>query len=142
MKSFLQKAKTQLKGDTGNQQNQQPFHATHQGISDPTALDILRYRYHHGTNLGSLYVIERWLQPSRFPEGAEGSSELAAVKAWVDREGIAGAKQKFEEHWATIVSDKAIGWLANVAKCTTIRLPIECARSRWIRTRILCHAPA
>ena len=137
MKGFLQKAKAELKGlsrdsDTDNQghpstpqwQNQQPLHATNQGTSDPTTLDILRYRYHHGTNLGSVYVIERWLQPSRFPEGAEGSSELAALQAWVDREGIAGAKQKFEEHWATIVSEKAIRWLANVAKCTTVRLPI------------------
>ncbi|PZC88792.1 glucan 1,3-beta-glucosidase [Pyrenophora tritici-repentis] len=99
-------------------------HGHQQGISDPTTLDILRYRYHHGTNLGSVYVIERWLQSSRFPEGAEGSSELAAVRAWVDKIGIAGTKQKFEHHWANIVTDNAIGWLKNVAKCTTIRLPI------------------
>jgi aryl-phospho-beta-D-glucosidase BglC (GH1 family) len=142
MKGFLQKAKAEIKGlsqrdsDTGNPgqpgnpqwQRQQPLppaqQGQHQSIGDPTALDIIRYRYHHGTNLGSVYVIERWLQPSRFPEGAEGSSELAAVEAWVGRIGIDGAKQKFEEHWATIVSDKAIGWLANVAKCTTVRLPI------------------
>jgi hypothetical protein len=142
MKGFLHKAKAELKGlsqrdnETGNPghpgnpqwQNQQPFPPNHQGqyqsIGDPTALDILRYRYHHGTNLGSVYVIERWLQPSRFPEGAEGSSELAAVQAWVAKVGIDGTRQKFEEHWATIVSDEAIGWLANVAKCTTVRLPI------------------
>jgi aryl-phospho-beta-D-glucosidase BglC (GH1 family) len=142
MKGFLKKAKAELKdhsqrnhktGDSGQSGNpqwqpQQPFapslQGQHQGIGDLTALDILRYRYHHGTNLGSVYVIERWLQPSRFPEGAAGSSELAAVQTWVDREGIAGAKQKFEEHWSTIVADEAIGWLANVAKCTTVRLPI------------------
>ncbi|USP78533.1 glycoside hydrolase family 5 protein [Curvularia clavata] len=143
MRGFLQKAKSEFKNLT--QQNADPGHpqSQHQsplspahhhnahgsgcqqrGISDPTFLDILRYRYHHGTNLGSVYVIERWLQHSRFPEGAEGSSELAAVKAWVDRIGIDETKKKFEEHWANIVSENAIGWLANVAKCTTVRLPI------------------
>lgn len=71
-----------------------------------------------------MYVVERWLQPSRFPEGAEGSSELAAVKAWVDREGIDRARQRFEQDWSSIVTDAAIGWLVNEAKCTTIRLPI------------------
>ncbi|KAI4700314.1 hypothetical protein J4E81_004352 [Alternaria sp. BMP 2799] len=142
MKGFLQKAKAELKGFTqrdepcnskfdgaAEAQHQHHFPPTHQqgqqhGISDPTTLDILRYRYHHGTNLGSVYVIERWLQGSRFPDGSEGSSELAAVQAWVDKIGIAETKQKFEEHWANIVTDNAIGWLANVAKCTTVRLPI------------------
>jgi aryl-phospho-beta-D-glucosidase BglC (GH1 family) len=143
MKGFLQKAKAEFKNRTQNDaesgspqhQHQRPFppaqhHDGHgsscqqQGIADPTPLDILRYRYHHGTNLGSVYVIERWLQNSRFPEGAEGSSELAAVTAWVDRIGIDETKKKFEEHWANIVTENAIGWLANVAKCTTVRLPI------------------
>ncbi|KAF1360906.1 glycoside hydrolase [Lizonia empirigonia] len=149
MKGFLQKAKAEWKdfsqrdsqsGAAGPPQFQQPqqHHQHHApsshcpttgqqnngGITEPTALDILRYRYHHGTNLGSVYVIERWLQPSRFPEGAEGSSELAAAKAWVDKEGIDCVKQKFEQHWSSIITDAAIGWLVNEAKCTTIRLPI------------------
>lgn len=136
MKGFLQKAKAEWKdfsqrdsrpGPDQHQQFGSPSQCPStgpQGISEPTPLDILRYRYHHGTNLGSVYVIERWLQPSRFPADAEGSSEFAAVKAWVDKEGIDGAKQKFEEHWSSIVTDEAIGWLVNEAKCTTIRLPI------------------
>lgn len=142
MKGFLQKAKTEWKNhsqrgsqhEAAGSQHHQPHassshcppaeHQNQSGINGPTALDILRYRYHHGTNLGSVYVVERWLQPSRFPEGAEGSSELAAVKAWVDREGIDCARQKFEQHWSSIVTDEAIGWLVNEAKCTTIRLPI------------------
>lgn len=143
MKGFLQKAKAEWKDrlqreeSDQQQQHQQdhqphsspghcppPAHQNHGGINEPTALDILRYRYHHGTNLGSVYVVERWLQPSRFPEGAEGSSELAAVKAWVEKEGIECARDKFEQHWASIVTDAAIGWLVNEAKCTTVRLPI------------------
>ncbi|XP_014554273.1 glycoside hydrolase family 5 protein [Bipolaris victoriae FI3] len=143
MRGFLQKAKSEFKNLTQNDAESSSSHYQHQtqcppaqhfngngagnhkqGITDPTSLDILRYRYHHGTNLGSVYVIERWLQHSRFPEGAEGSSELAAVKAWVERIGIDETRKKFEEHWANVVSENAIGWLANVAKCTTVRLPI------------------
>lgn len=150
MRGFLHKAKEELKGVTqrdgnslpggqpGNispqpQQHQFPgqlynhhgqWHHQDHTIREPTPLDILRYRYHHGTNLGSVYVIERWLVPSSFPEGAEGSSELAAVKAWVDQIGIEATKQKFEERWANAVSDEALGWLVNKAKATTVRLPI------------------
>lgn len=143
MKGFLQKAKAEWK-DFSQRDSQSAPVQHHQrdhpqgppdhgppmerhnqsGINEPTSLDILRYRYHHGTNLGSVYVVERWLQPSRFPEGAEGSSELALVKAWVDREGVDCARQKFEHHWSSIVTDAAIGWLVNEAKCTTVRLPI------------------
>ena len=43
--------------------------------------DILRYRYHHGTNLGSIYVLEKWLHGSMFDNEAAGDSELDAVTA-------------------------------------------------------------
>ncbi|KAH7402349.1 glycoside hydrolase superfamily [Phaeosphaeria sp. MPI-PUGE-AT-0046c] len=128
MKGFFQKAKAELQSITGDTQAGSPgSHAARQEsnqIQDPTPLDILRYRYHHGTNLGSVYVIERWLTPSRFPDGAEGSSELAAVKAWVNQIGITATQRKFEDYWASVLSDNDIRWLAEKAKCTTIRLPI------------------
>ncbi|KAF1935698.1 glycoside hydrolase [Clathrospora elynae] len=141
MKGFISKAKAEIKGfsqrdaQTGKlasySGNSHPHHQQHplpshqnQSISEPTPLDILRYRYHHGTNLGSIYVIERWLQPSRFPNGTDGSSELAAVKAWVDKIGLDATKRKFEHDWANAVSEDDISWLANDAKCTTVRLPI------------------
>ncbi|KAJ4361821.1 Glucan 1,3-beta-glucosidase 3 [Neocucurbitaria cava] len=149
MRGFLQKAKAELRGinqrdtsthDPGGHywvshhpQAQLPGqvhdysdsdHANAQIIREPTPLDILRYRYHHSTNLGSIYVLERWLQPSRFPDGAEGSSELAAVTAWVNKIGIESTKQLFEEQWANAVTEEDIQWLVNEARCRTIRLPI------------------
>jgi hypothetical protein len=93
-------------------------------IVEPTAIDILRYQYHHGTNLGSIYVLERWLHPSRFPDGASGSSELESVKAWVGKVGIEAAKQKAEDHWNNAVSDADIQWLRNEAKCE-LTLPLS-----------------
>jgi aryl-phospho-beta-D-glucosidase BglC (GH1 family) len=140
MKGFLQKAKAEFRDTTQQFRSTKPEssaqsslqhtdapNAGHQGpseIREATPLDIMRYRYHHGTNLGSIYVIERWLQPSRFPEGAEGSSELAAVKAWVHKIGLDATQRKFEDHWASAVSEEDIEWLAKKAKCTTVRLPI------------------
>jgi hypothetical protein len=128
MKGFFAKAKSELKDAVRHRDIQAgDSNTTTDALSkirDPTPLDIIRYRYHHGTNLGSIYVIERWLQGSRFPDGAEGSSELAAVKASVDRIGLVATKLKFEEAWANAVTEEDIQWLVNKAKCTTIRLPI------------------
>lgn len=46
----------------------------------PTVADLYRYRYQHGTNLGSIFVLEKWLHKSMFEKDTIGSSELAAVK--------------------------------------------------------------
>ncbi|PNS16146.1 hypothetical protein CAC42_4547 [Sphaceloma murrayae] len=93
-------------------------------IQPPTLRDLYRYRYHHGTNLGSLFVLERWLAPSMFPDSATGGSELAAATALVSSLGLDGARQKFEEHWRTFVSDADLDWLAGEGACTSVRLPI------------------
>ncbi len=51
-------------------------------IGRPELKDILRYRYHHGANLGSIFVLERWLFGSMYDVGAAGSSELDAVVSY------------------------------------------------------------
>jgi len=48
----------------------------------PTVNDIFRYRYQHGTNLGSIYILERWLTGSMYIDGVSGDSELDAIKAY------------------------------------------------------------
>ena len=53
------------------------------GIRPPTQLDVLRYRYHHGANLGGIFVLEKWLYGSMFDQEAKGESELDAVTAYV-----------------------------------------------------------
>ena len=66
------------------QQSQQTVLAvedTPGGLPVPSPRDVLRYRYHHGTNLGSIFVLERWLHGSMFVQEATGHSELAAVTA-------------------------------------------------------------
>ncbi|ORY12515.1 glycoside hydrolase superfamily [Clohesyomyces aquaticus] len=142
MKGLLKKAKAEFQGilDPDSRANlppaQQPQHQNQESglpgmandqpssIGPVTSLDIIRYRYHHGTNLGSVYVLERWLRNSMFPADACGSSELEAVKAWVAKIGVDETRQKFEAFWKSVVTDEDLTWLVNEAKITSIRLPI------------------
>ena len=66
-------------------------------MGPPTVCEINRYRTHHGTNIGSVFVLERWLFPGMFLDSAEGGSELSAVSAWVGAHGIESARAKWEE---------------------------------------------
>ncbi|TKA23852.1 hypothetical protein B0A50_06987 [Salinomyces thailandicus] len=100
-------------------QQQPPSH----GIQPPSPADVTRYRYHHAANFGSLFILERWLCGHMFPDKSEGSSELAAVKAWVKKDGMDSARERFEKHWNEWIRDSDLQWLRD-NKCTTIRLPI------------------
>ncbi|KAJ5047263.1 uncharacterized protein L3040_003100 [Drepanopeziza brunnea f. sp. 'multigermtubi'] len=93
-------------------------------IGPPSTQDLLRYRYHWGTNLGSIFVLERWLSGSMFVSSANGDSELAAVTAAVQDLGVDRTKAKWEEHWRNAVREPDLEWLVREARCTSIRLPI------------------
>ena len=119
---------------------QSAVHQDYPSISQPpTPLDVLRYRYHHGSNLGGVFVLEQWLFPSMFDQGVKGSSELDAVTQYVhlhpglplpmaniDRSlavrGVDATRMKWEAHWANALSDHDLHFLT--AYCTSIRLPI------------------
>lgn len=130
MKRFLDKAKSTLDSHHGrdspgqNDQQQVPMQEGQSSIQPPTPADVTRYRYHHGTNIGSLFILEKWLTGCMFHEKSQGSSELAAAEAWAKHEGLDNARGRFEKHWREYVSDGDLDWLIDVAKCTTIRLPI------------------
>lgn len=83
MHKFLNKAKESLSSHPrpfpSQPQLQQPISTP---LASPTSLDLLRYRTHHGTNLGSIFVLEKWLFPSMFEPTAKGDSELDAVTAY------------------------------------------------------------
>ncbi|OAL35707.1 hypothetical protein AYO20_05088 [Fonsecaea nubica] len=90
----------------------------------PTPKDILRYRYQHGTNLGSIFILEQWLFGSMYDEGVPGSSELDAIIASINARGLDATRQKWETHWANALTDTDLDWLATSAHCNSIRLPI------------------
>jgi len=130
MKKFIHKAKSAFEGHDDTvfpgqaPQQQAPIQDRPASIQPVQPLDVTRYRYHHGTNLGSIFIMERWLTGSVYPENAKGSSELAAVEARVKAEGLDKARERQERHWREYVSDGDLDWLRDVAKCTTVRLPI------------------
>jgi hypothetical protein len=103
-------------------------------ISPPTPLECLRYRYHHGCNLGSVYVVEKWITSSAFPANASDSqsSELAAVTLSVNQIGIDATRTKFEARWTGSVTDADWDWLCNKAQCETpISLFVMMKRTQW-----------
>jgi aryl-phospho-beta-D-glucosidase BglC (GH1 family) len=112
-----------MKANAG-EDSQQPIRERHPKLQAPTVSDVARYRYHHGTNLGSVFILERWLTGSMFPENSTGTSELVAVEAWVKQEGIEKTRERFEKHWKEYISDSDLEWLRDTAKCTTVRLPV------------------
>ncbi|KAF5867506.1 putative glucan -beta-glucosidase protein [Botrytis fragariae] len=130
MKKLVQRAKDHIRSGSSSSQTSpsdsaRPVNNIHQSrpstISQPTVSEILRYRYHFGVNLGSIFVLEPWLFP-KFVGGA--SSELDAVTSSVKNNGVEATRQKWEGHWKNAVTDQAFGWLAKSAKGTSIRLPV------------------
>ena len=86
LKQIYQKAKETLSGQVSNRPEPDSSTAPSQHprtVSPPTATDVLRYRFQHGVNLGSVFVLERWLSPQMFAEGSTGNSELDAVSRYV-----------------------------------------------------------
>ncbi|TGZ85275.1 glycoside hydrolase [Ascodesmis nigricans] len=86
----------------------------------PSDRDIFRYRFHHGVNLGSVFVLEKWLYPSMFPDGTE--AELDAVIEHGRQHGLEATRKKWEQHWCTAVTGEDLSFISQHA--TAIRLPI------------------
>ncbi|RDW94563.1 glycoside hydrolase-2 [Coleophoma crateriformis] len=123
MKKFLAKAKSTLQ-ENSPQHNFQPQQSLPSTIAPPDPTEVLRYRYHHGTNLGSIFVLEQWLHGSMFPPNTGGSSECDAVYNSLHLNGLEATRQKWEQHWRSALTDGDLDWLAKEARCTSIRLPI------------------
>ena len=123
---FLKKFKAEVKSAFGDdqpsypaqqqQQSQMPMTDQPASLQEPSPLDVLRYRYQHGTNFGSIFVLEKWLTSSMYQEGSD-SAELAAVTGNIKAMGLDAARQKFENHWETYISDSDLDWLASQAHC-------------------------
>lgn len=89
-------------------------------LAPPTELDILRYRFHHGTNLGSVFVLEKWLFPNMFP--TDCPAELDAVTKSVHDIGVDATRAKWEAHWRNTITPE--DWEFLSLSATAVRLPI------------------
>ncbi|MCJ1440122.1 MAG: Glucan 1,3-beta-glucosidase 3 [Stictis urceolatum] len=120
MRKFLKKTFNDISRDSNTTSDDQPTNP----LGPPTENDIFRYRYQHGTNLGAIFCLERWLFGSMFEDSAPGGSELDAVKASLKAHGLPATRDKWESHWSSALSDDDLHWLSTAAHCNSIRLPI------------------
>ncbi|KIV88123.1 hypothetical protein, variant [Exophiala mesophila] len=95
-----------------------------QPAARPTAKDILRYRYQHGTNLGSIFILEQWLFGGMYDAEVSSSSEHDAIIASLNKRGLQATREKFETHWRNALSEDDLNYLVESAHCNNIRLPI------------------
>ncbi|KAE8351804.1 glycoside hydrolase superfamily [Aspergillus coremiiformis] len=90
----------------------------------PTAEDVFRYRYQHGTNLGSMFVHGPWLNDGASSDDTSVSRELDEVKRSLMTQGLEETRLKWEAHWQIALTDFDIIWFKSVARCNSIRIPI------------------
>ncbi|EIN08135.1 glycoside hydrolase [Punctularia strigosozonata HHB-11173 SS5] len=83
----------------------------------PQEQDIYRYRKQRGVNLGSWFVLEKWIADSPFRSAASpGSSDLDVARG-------ENARAILEHHWDTWITD--VDWAYVASKgINTVRIPI------------------
>ncbi|EPQ56601.1 glycoside hydrolase [Gloeophyllum trabeum ATCC 11539] len=83
----------------------------------PTGHDLYCYRKQRGVNLGSWFVLERWITESPFRNAA------APAQSDLDVARGSNAKEILEHHWDTWITETDWQWLAQHG-INTVRLPI------------------
>ena len=86
--------------------------------------DVYRYRHQRGVNLGSWFVLERWMASKPF-EGAvaPGQSDLDVARG-------KNAKANLEAHWDSWVGDDDWRWIKKHGY-NSVRLPVSLGESRF-----------
>ncbi|GJE85411.1 glycoside hydrolase family 5 protein [Phanerochaete sordida] len=83
----------------------------------PSPSDFFRYRKLRGVNLGSWFVLERWIAESPFhPAAPPGQSDHDSARG-------AQAKDVLEHHWDTWITEQDFAWIAQRG-FNAVRLPI------------------
>ncbi|CDO55712.1 hypothetical protein DV113_005143 [Geotrichum candidum] len=94
---------------------------------DFTTREFFQSRLNRGVNIGSWFVLEKWITPSMFPDDGDDSrtTELDSVQIAVDHYSgdIEAVRGRFEEHWREWITDDDWSWLKEVG-VTSIRVPI------------------
>ncbi|KAH9836121.1 glycoside hydrolase [Rhodofomes roseus] len=82
-----------------------------------TDVDLYSYRQQRGVNLGSWFVLERWIADAPF-RSADGpaQSDLDVARG-------SHAKEVLERHWDTWITEEDWAWIADRG-FNTVRLPI------------------
>ncbi|KAH7908898.1 glycoside hydrolase family 5 protein [Hygrophoropsis aurantiaca] len=79
--------------------------------------DLYCYRKQRGVNLGSWFVLERWISETPFRFAAEpGQSDLDVARG-------SNAKEVLENHWDSWITEDDFKWLSEIG-INTVRIPI------------------
>lgn len=89
----------------------------------PTKKQIYQNRFNHGPNLGSMFVLEKWIADGPFGKKAKGTSELDAVKSLKKEKNEKEAQAIFENHWKEWMKDDDWKWLQEHG-VTAVRAPV------------------
>ncbi|CAG7849291.1 Glucan 1,3-beta-glucosidase 3; AltName: Full=Exo-1,3-beta-glucanase 3 [Serendipita indica DSM 11827] len=82
-----------------------------------TPKDVYRYRKQRGVNLGSWFVLERWITPSPFRNAAApGQSDLHIAQGQ-------DARKNLEEHWGSWINDEDWRWIIDHGY-NSVRIPV------------------
>ncbi|KAK7685459.1 hypothetical protein QCA50_011322 [Cerrena zonata] len=97
---------------TGKMQDPSPG-----GSPFPSQSDLFRYRKQRGVNLGSWFVLERWIADAPFRFAKEpAQSDLDVARG-------SYAKEVLERHWDSWISEPDWEWIARRG-INTVRIPI------------------
>lgn len=81
-----------------------------------TSRDVYRYRKQRGVNLGSWFVLEKWITPHPFRNAGNGESDLQVA-------GGQDARKLFEEHWGSWIQESDWQWMVQHGY-NTVRIPV------------------
>lgn len=94
---------------------------------EPTRRQLFYSRLNRGVNIGSWFVLEKWITPSLFPEDGDSTrtSELDAVQLAMERtdNDTEVVKEQFEQHWRSWMEYDDWSWLKEVG-VTAVRVPV------------------
>lgn len=83
---------------------------------------ILRGRYNYGVNLGSLFVLEKYIYDDLFTKG--GNTEFEAVSNELAASNIENVSELLKNHYQDYINKIDWNWLKNTANVTALRIPV------------------
>lgn len=94
--------------------------------ADPAVLDkisqkqLYQTRYNYGVNFGGVFVREKWIYHSTFPDGTETELDAVAKSALENRDE---ARKTLEHHWTSYALDEDWDWLRDNG-VNSVRVPL------------------
>ncbi|KAF7726215.1 Glucan 1,3-beta-glucosidase 3 [Apophysomyces ossiformis] len=98
--------------------------------------ELFRYRRQAGVNIGSLFVLEKWLCPPRLCSSALSTHWDSELDFLTQCESLEHARQSLEDHWDNFITNDDFKFLASTG-INSVRLPI----GYWIAGREFLAPP-